>query len=166
MAKKKIPMTPAVRALEQAGVEYLPREYKYVDHGGTKVASQAVNMEEHAVVKTIVLEDETGAALFVLMHGDQEVSTKNLARDLGRKSISPCDPKKVNRLTGYQVGGTSPFGRPDDSAGPTWRRPFWTWTKSPSTAASGGCWWRCRPRTWESCWSSRRSRSEYRQGPG
>ena len=110
MAKKKIPMTPAVRALEQAGVEYLPREYKYVDHGGTKVASQAVNMEEHAVVKTIVLEDETGAALFVLMHGDQEVSTKNLARDLGRKSISPCDPKKVNRLTGYQVGGTSPFG--------------------------------------------------------
>ncbi len=114
MAKKKIPMTPALRVLEQAGVEYLPREYKYVDHGGTRVASQAIGMEEHAVIKTIVLEDETGSALIVLMHGDREVSTKNLARDLGRKSIAPCDPKKVNRLTGYQVGGTSPFGARTD----------------------------------------------------
>jgi Cys-tRNA(Pro) deacylase len=110
MAKKKKTMTPALRALDQAGVEYLPKEYKYVDHGGTAVASQAIGLEEHAVIKTLVLEDEKGEALIVLMHGDMEVSTKNLARELGVKSTAPCDPKKVNRLTGYQVGGTSPFG--------------------------------------------------------
>ncbi len=110
MTRKKIPMTPAIRALEQSGVEYLPREYKYVDRGGTGAASQAIGLDEHAVIKTLVLEDETGSVLIVLMHGDMEVSTKNLARELGVKSTTPCDPKKVARLTGYQVGGTSPFG--------------------------------------------------------
>ncbi len=103
-------MTPALRTLEEAGAKYEPLEYKYVEHGGTKVASLAVGLEEHAVVKTLVMEDETGAALIVLMHGDREVSTKNLARELGVKSVAPCDPRKVTRLTGYQVGGTSPFG--------------------------------------------------------
>ena len=110
MAKKRIAMTPALRVLEEAGAEYEPLEYKYVEHGGTGTAAQALGIGEHAVVKTLVMEDETGAALIVLMHGDMEVSTKNLARELGRKSIEPCDPKKVTRLTGYQVGGTSPFG--------------------------------------------------------
>ena len=105
-----MPMTPALRALKGAEVEYRPREYKYVEHGGTKAASLAMDLDEHAVIKTLVMEDETGSALIVLMHGDREVSTKNLARELGVKSVKPCDPKKVTRLTGYQVGGTSPLG--------------------------------------------------------
>jgi Cys-tRNA(Pro) deacylase len=110
MAKKKIPVTPALRALNQAGAAYTPREYKYQDHGGTKVASQALGLDEHAVVKTLVMVDETGQALIVLMHGDREVSTKSLARTLGVKSIVPAEPREVTRLTGYQVGGTSPLG--------------------------------------------------------
>ena len=110
MAKKKIPVTPALRALNQAGLKYEPREYAYQDHGGTRVASQAIGLEEHAVVKTLVMVDASGGALIVLMHGDREVSTKGLARVLGKKSIAPAGPKEVTRLTGYQVGGTSPLG--------------------------------------------------------
>jgi len=110
VAGKKIPATPALRALDQAGVEYTPREYKYQDHGGTRVASQTLGLDEHAVVKTLVMKDQAGEPLIVLMHGDKEVSTKSLARILGVKSVAPAEPQEVTRLTGYQVGGTSPLG--------------------------------------------------------
>jgi Cys-tRNA(Pro) deacylase len=110
MARAKLPATPALRALEQAGVAYLPRPYQYQEHGGTSVAAALLGLEEHRVIKTLVMEDEARRPLLVLMHGDREVSTKSLARSLGAKSVSPCDPARVERLTGYQVGGVSPFG--------------------------------------------------------
>ena len=110
MAKEKTPVTPAVRALRQAGVEYAPRPYAYEERGGTAVASRELKVDEHRVIKTIVLEDESGRPLLVLMHGDRQVSTKTLARILGVKQLSPCDPATVTRHTGYQVGGVSPFG--------------------------------------------------------
>ena len=84
--------------------------YRYEEHGGTSVAAWALGLDEHAVVKTLVMEDDRGAALLVLMHGDREVSTKELARVLRVKSITPCDPAVATRRTGYLVGGTSPFG--------------------------------------------------------
>lgn len=111
MAKKrKIPVTPAIRALRRAGVEFTAREYAYVEHGGSRAAAEAFGTDEHSVVKTIVLADETGAPVMVLMHGDKEVSTKELAREMGVKSYTPVDPKTANLITGYQVGGISPFG--------------------------------------------------------
>ena len=84
--------------------------YAYEEHGGTKVSARELNVPEHFVVKTLVMEDESRQALIVLMHGDRKVSTKELARQIGRKHISPCDPATAQRHTGYQVGGTSPFG--------------------------------------------------------
>ncbi len=106
----KTPSTPATRLLRGAGVPYTEHPYRYEEHGGTRVSARELGVPEHAVVKTLVMEDEAGAPLIVLMHGDREVSTKALARQLGKKSIEPCRPEVANRHSGYLVGGTSPFG--------------------------------------------------------
>ena len=110
MAKDRIPVTPAMLALKKHLVDFIPRTYKYEEHGGTRVSARELGVPEHEVIKTLVMEDEGGSPLIVLMHGDKEVSTKALARILGVKSIHPCDPKTAERHTGYRVGGTSPFG--------------------------------------------------------
>jgi len=110
VAKTKIPMTPALRVLKENNVSFEPREYRYLEHGGTRVAAEELGVDEHTVIKTLVFEDEKGSPLIVLMHGDREVSTKSLARALGVKSITACDPRAANKHTGYQVGGISPFG--------------------------------------------------------
>jgi Cys-tRNA(Pro) deacylase len=102
--------TPATQMLAQHGVKYTVHEYEYVEHGGTAVSSQSLGVPEHEVVKTLVMEDEDKKPLIVLMHGDRTVSTKDLARQAGRKRIEPCKPEVAQRHTGYQVGGTSPFG--------------------------------------------------------
>jgi Cys-tRNA(Pro) deacylase len=106
----KTPSTPAVRLLREKGVAFTEHPYRYEEKGGTRVSARELGVDEHAVVKTLVMEDETGAPLVVLMHGDREVSTKALARQLGRKSVEICKPEVANRHSGYQVGGTSPFG--------------------------------------------------------
>jgi Cys-tRNA(Pro) deacylase len=102
--------TPAVHALRKHGLAFTEHEYKYVDRGGTAVSSRALGVPEHAVVKTLVMEDDAKRPLVVLMHGDREVSTKQLARQIGVKTVKPCAPDVAERHTGYQVGGTSPFG--------------------------------------------------------
>jgi Cys-tRNA(Pro) deacylase len=104
------PITPAVRLLREKKVEFEPHLYDYVEHGGTRHSAEALGVDEHAVVKTLVMETEAKKPLIVLMHGDREVSTKNLARRLGVKSVHPCDFAQVQKYTGYLVGGTSPFG--------------------------------------------------------
>jgi Cys-tRNA(Pro) deacylase len=102
--------TPATVFLKKHGIAYTGHEYEYVEHGGTEVSAQSLGVPEHQVVKTLVMEDEAGKPLIVLMHGDRKVSTKNLARQAGRKRIEPCKPEVAQRHSGYQVGGTSPFG--------------------------------------------------------
>jgi Cys-tRNA(Pro) deacylase len=91
-------------------VEYTEHEYDYVEHGGTEVSARSLGVTEHEVVKTLVMQDEAGKPLVVLMHGDRKVSTKNLARQAGLKRVEPCKPEVAQRHSGYQVGGTSPFG--------------------------------------------------------
>ena len=91
-------------------VSYTEHEYEYLEHGGTEVSAQALGVTEHEVVKTLVMQDEDARPLIVLMHGDRKVSTKNLARQAGVKRIEPCKPESAQRHSGYQVGGTSPFG--------------------------------------------------------
>ena len=91
-------------------VVYTEHEYAYVEHGGTEVSAQSLGVPEHQVVKTLVMEDDAGKPLIVLMHGDRQVSTKNLARQAGRKRVEPCKPEVAQRHSGYPVGGTSPFG--------------------------------------------------------
>jgi Cys-tRNA(Pro) deacylase len=103
-------MTPATAFLRAKGIAYSEHEYEYVEHGGTEVPARALAVPEHHIVKTLVMQDEARKPLLVLMHGDRKVSTKNLARQAGRKSIEPCRPEVAQRHTGYQVGGTSPFG--------------------------------------------------------
>ncbi|MFH1060191.1 MAG: Cys-tRNA(Pro) deacylase [Pseudomonadota bacterium] len=110
MAKDNTPVTPAVRFLRQQKVDFTPQPYAYEDKGGTAVAARELGVDEHQVIKTLVMEDEAKNPLVVLMHGDRQVSTKALARQLGVKQVTPCDPAVVTRLTGYQVGGVSPFG--------------------------------------------------------
>jgi len=102
--------TPATMFLKSHGVSYTEHEYDYVEHGGTEVSSRALGVAEHDVVKTLVMQDEAAKPLIVLMHGDRKVSTKNLARQAGVKRIEPCRPEVAQRHSGYQVGGTSPFG--------------------------------------------------------
>jgi Cys-tRNA(Pro) deacylase len=102
--------TPATLFLRKHGVAYGEHEYQYVEHGGTEVSASALGVPEHAVVKTLVMQDEAGKPLIVLMHGDRKVSTKNLARQAGAKRIEPCKPEAAQRHSGYLVGGTSPFG--------------------------------------------------------
>ena len=102
--------TPATQFLAEHGVTYTEHHYEYVEHGGTAVSSDSLGVPEHEVVKTLVMEDEEKKPLIVLMHGDKTVSTKDLARQANRKRIEPCKPDVAQRHTGYQVGGTSPFG--------------------------------------------------------
>lgn len=110
MSKAKPPVTPAVRLLRQHQVEFTHHPYAYEEHGGTAVSARELGVAEHAVVKTLIMEDDQRQPLIVLMHGDQEVSTKQLARELGRRSIQPCSPETAQKHSGYLVGGTSPFG--------------------------------------------------------
>lgn len=102
--------TQATVFLKSNNIAYTEHEYDYVEHGGTEVPAAALGVPEHAVVKTLVMQDEAAKPLIVLMHGDRKVSTKNLARQAGRKRIEPCKPEVAQRHTAYQVGGTSPFG--------------------------------------------------------
>ena len=107
---KRVSETPATAFLKKEGVAYTEHVYEYVEHGGTRVSTAALGVDEHAVVKTLVMEDEAKRPLIVLMHGDREVSTKNLARQIGVKRVEPCGPEVAQRHSGYQLGGTSPFG--------------------------------------------------------
>jgi Cys-tRNA(Pro) deacylase len=102
--------TPATEFLSVHGIAYTEHHYEYVEHGGTGVSAQSLGVPEHEVVKTLVMQDEQSKPLIVLMHGDRKVSTKKLARQAGKKSIEPCKPDAAQRHSGYQVGGTSPFG--------------------------------------------------------
>ena len=102
--------TPAIHFLRQHGVPFTEHEYRYEERGGTAASSRELGVEEHIVIKTLVMEDENKQPLIVLMHGDREVSTKNLARQAGRKTVAPCAPDVAQKHTGYLVGGTSPFG--------------------------------------------------------
>jgi ybaK/ebsC protein len=110
MSKDKIPTTPAILALKVQAVDFTLHTYQYEEKGGTKVSASKLGVDEHCVIKTLVMEDEATQPLIILMHGDREVSTKTLARSLGVKSIVPCKPAIAQKHTGYQVGGTSPFG--------------------------------------------------------
>jgi Cys-tRNA(Pro) deacylase len=102
--------TPATQWLRRQGIEFTEHPYDYVDHGGTAESARQLGVPEHEVVKTLVMQDERGQPLIVLMHGDCQVSTKNLARQIGAKSVEPCKPEVAQRHSGYMVGGTSPFG--------------------------------------------------------
>ena len=110
MKDQEVPVTTAVRALRAAGIRFVPHLYDYVEHGGTRQVAQVFGVDEHRVVKTLVMEDDKGAPLIILMHGDREVSTRELARQIGAKSVQPCKPEVANRHSGYLVGGTSPLG--------------------------------------------------------
>ena len=100
----------AVRALRAASVSFEPHVYSWQPHGGTAGSAEAIGVDEHAVIKTLIFETETREPLCILMHGDNEVSTKNLARAIPTKTVAPCGPEVADRHSGYQVGGTSPFG--------------------------------------------------------
>ena len=102
--------TPAVHFLRKHGVAFTEHLYRYEEHGGTSVSARELGVDEHAVIKTLVMQDESKRPLLVLMHGDREVSTKHLARQIDRKTVEPCAPAVAQRHTGYAVGGTSPFG--------------------------------------------------------
>ena len=110
MAKESYPATAAIRVLREHAVAITHHRYDYEERGGTAVSARELGVPEHAVVKTLVMEDDDKRPLVVLMHGDREVSTKGLARVLGVKTVSPCSPDVAHRHSGYQVGGTSPFG--------------------------------------------------------
>ncbi len=110
MGKKDYPKTNAIRCLTQNRIPFEVFAYPYEEKGGTRVSARALGIDEHAVIKTLIMETDGKAPLIVLMHGDREVSTKQLARILNVKSVAPCEPKTADRHSGYQVGGTSPFG--------------------------------------------------------
>jgi Cys-tRNA(Pro) deacylase len=107
---KHVSATPATEWLREHGVAFTEHVYEYVDHGGTAESARQLGVDEHMVVKTLVMRDERAEPLIVLMHGDASVSTKNLAREIGVKSVEPCKPEDAQRASGYLVGGTSPFG--------------------------------------------------------
>ena len=111
MARKspRVSETPATQALRRAGIAFSEHVYEYLERGGTAESSRQLGVDEHAVVKTLVMQNEKGDPLIVLMHGDRQVSTKNLARAIGTKSVEPCSADAAERASGYQVGGTSPF---------------------------------------------------------
>ncbi|MDO4569892.1 MAG: aminoacyl-tRNA deacylase [Planctomycetia bacterium] len=108
----KAPMTNAIRVLQKAGVSYELMSYKYEEHGGTRVSAKELGVDEHAVVKTLIFQTDSSPSIpfVVLMHGDKEVSEKEMARILGVKGVKPCAPKDADKFSGYHVGGTSPFG--------------------------------------------------------
>ena len=108
--KEEFPITPAVRFLREKKIPIVPFLYRYEEHGGTHQFAEEFHIPEHHVIKTLVFETEQKKPLLVLMHGDQEVSTKQLARIIGSKQVTPCDAATAQRQTGYQFGGTSPFG--------------------------------------------------------
>ncbi|KGS34252.1 aminoacyl-tRNA editing domain protein [Burkholderia pseudomallei ABCPW 107] len=111
MSKSKhVSETPATQFLRRHGVAFGEHVYEYLEHGGTSESARQLGVDEHAVVKTLVMEDEHAKPLIILMHGDRTVSTKNLARQIGAKRVEPCKPEVANRHSGYLVGGTSPFG--------------------------------------------------------
>ena len=114
MAKKDknahVSETPATQLLRAQGVEFTEHPYDYVEHGGSAESARQLGLDEHMVVKTLVMQDQDAKPLIVLMHGDRKVSTKNLARQIGAKSVEPCTPEVAQRHSGYLVGGTSPFG--------------------------------------------------------
>jgi len=110
MAKEKFPVTPAIRTLRAGKADFENHLYTYEEKGGTAVSARELCVDEHSVIKTLVFENEAKKPLIVLMHGDRQVSTKTLARLTGDKAIVPCSPQVAERHTGYQVGGTSPFG--------------------------------------------------------
>jgi Cys-tRNA(Pro) deacylase len=111
MAKKTahVSETPATQALRRAGIDFTEHVYDYLERGGTAESARQLGVDEHAVIKTLVMQNEKAEPLIVLMHGDRQVSTKNLARAIGAKSVAPCTPEAAERASGYQVGGTSPF---------------------------------------------------------
>jgi Cys-tRNA(Pro) deacylase len=110
MIETKYPVTQAIRVLKEHGIPFVIHSYKYEEHGGTATAARELQVNDHLVIKTLVMETETHEPLIVLMHGDNEVSTKNLARFLGVKTVNPCEPDAALKHTGYMVGGISPFG--------------------------------------------------------
>ena len=110
MAKDRHPVTQAVRQLRAAKVAFVPHVFTYEPKGGTRHSAEVLGVDEHLVIKTLVFEDDARQPLVVLMHGDREVSTRNLARQIGARSTRPCAPEVADRHSGYQVGGTSPFG--------------------------------------------------------
>ncbi|HPX61765.1 MAG TPA: Cys-tRNA(Pro) deacylase [Deltaproteobacteria bacterium] len=110
MAKDRFPVTPAIRMLRAEKVDFSSYLYNYEEHGGTEVSARELGVEEHAVIKTLVMEDDQKCPLIVLMHGDMQVSTKELARLINVRQIVPCTPEVAQRHSGYMVGGTSPFG--------------------------------------------------------
>jgi len=110
MAKEKSPVTPAVRALRVAGVAFTDHLYAYEEKGGTAVSARELGVDEHCIVKTLIMEDDRKNPLIVLMHGDRQVSTKDLARVIGARTVIPCAPETAQKHSGYLVGGTSPFG--------------------------------------------------------
>lgn len=110
MARDKTPVTPAVRALRAAGIDFTDHLYTYEEKGGTAVSSRELGVDEHSIIKTLVMENDQSQPLVVLMHGDLQVSTKELARAAGFRSVEPCRPEVAQKYTGYLTGGTSPFG--------------------------------------------------------
>jgi Cys-tRNA(Pro) deacylase len=104
------PVTPAIRVLRENKIDFEPHIFEYVEKGGTKHSSEVLGVDEHSVIKTLVFETDAKKPVLVLMHGDAQVSTKNLARFLNVKTVAPATPERANKLTGYPVGGTSPFG--------------------------------------------------------
>ena len=110
MSRDRLPVTAAMRVLREHSVAFTHHPYDYEARGGTEVSARELGVDEHAVIKTLIMEDDAKRPFVVLMHGDREVSTKNLARHLGAKTVAPCAPAVADRHSGYQVGGTSPFG--------------------------------------------------------
>jgi Cys-tRNA(Pro) deacylase len=110
LSKDKFPVTSAIRMLRENQVDFIEHPYKYEEGGGTEVAAEELGVDEHLVIKTLVMEDDQKALFIILMHGDKQVSTKDLARGIGVKTVHPCDPQVAFRHTGYMVGGISPFG--------------------------------------------------------
>ncbi|HEX9080015.1 MAG TPA: Cys-tRNA(Pro) deacylase [Desulfuromonadaceae bacterium] len=110
MAKDKLPVTPAVRLLRSEKVAFTDHLYAYEERGGTAVSARELGIDEHCVIKTLIMEDENKAPMIILMHGDRQVSTRELARAAGKKQVGSCSPETAQKHTGYLVGGTSPFG--------------------------------------------------------
>jgi Cys-tRNA(Pro) deacylase len=110
MSKEKFPVTPATRLLRENNIAFTSHLYPYEEHGGTAHSARCLRVDEHCVIKTLIMEDDRKQPLIVLMHGDRKVSTKELARLRGVKTIAPCDPAIADKHSGYRVGGTSPFG--------------------------------------------------------
>jgi Cys-tRNA(Pro) deacylase len=110
MTKEHFPVTPAIRALRDNRADFTLHAYKYEERGGTEVAARELRVDEYRVIKTLVMEDDLKRPFIILMHGNRQVSTKDLARTLGVKTVQPCDPATAGKHTGYVVGGTSPFG--------------------------------------------------------